>query len=175
MSENPNTDNIGSRLALRVTRANFPSADRVVHRVWAEGSKSPEAADILLVNPPAPDGAIWIRSQHRVGRRMRVNMVWPQVSLAQMAAILVPDYTVKIIDAIAERMDWPQFTKLLDKYQPKYYLTQVTAPTLENDMYGAFLARARGEDPRLWHACYSDPERDAACLPIAGLCALRRT
>jgi radical SAM superfamily enzyme YgiQ (UPF0313 family) len=33
---------------------------------------------------------------------------------------------------------------MLDKYQPKYYLTQVTAPTLENDMYGAFMARARG-------------------------------
>ncbi|MFV1860018.1 MAG: radical SAM protein, partial [Anaerolineales bacterium] len=42
------------------------------------------------------------------------------------------------------RMGWPEFTKLLDKYQPRYYLTQVTAPTLENDMYGCFLAKARG-------------------------------
>ena len=25
-----------------------------------------------------------------------------------------------------------------------YYMTQVTAPTLENDMYGCFLAKARG-------------------------------
>jgi len=32
----------------------------------------------------------------------------------------------------------------LDKYQPKYYFTQLTAPTLENDMYGVFLAKARG-------------------------------
>jgi radical SAM superfamily enzyme YgiQ (UPF0313 family) len=71
-------------------------------------------------------------------------MVWPQVSLAQMAALLHPVYKVKVIDANAERIGWPEFSALLDKYQPKYYLTQVTAPTLENDMYGCFLARARG-------------------------------
>jgi radical SAM superfamily enzyme YgiQ (UPF0313 family) len=41
-------------------------------------------------------------------------------------------------------MGWPEFARLLEKYQPKYYLTQVTAPTLENDMYGCFLAKARG-------------------------------
>ena len=71
-------------------------------------------------------------------------MVWPQVSLAQMAALLHPTYKLKIIDANAERMRWPEFTKLIEKYQPKYYFTQLTAPTLENDMYGVFLAKARG-------------------------------
>ncbi len=128
----------------RLRMANFPDADEIVRHELLNLPRSTNAVDILLVNPPAPDGAIWIRSQHRVGRRSRENMVWPQVSLAQMAALLVPDYTVKIIDAIAERMDWPTFTKQLDRYQPRYYMTQVTAPTLENDMVGAFLARARG-------------------------------
>jgi len=102
------------------------------------------AVDVLLVNPPAPDGGIWIRSQHRVGRRSRENMVWPQVSLAQMAALLHPDYTVEVVDAIATRMTWPQFEQLLRQKQPRYYLTQVTAPTLTNDMYGTFLARSLG-------------------------------
>jgi len=55
-----------------------------------------------------------------------------------------PVYKLKIIDANAEKMGWPEFTKLLDKYHPKYYMTQLTAPTLENDMYGCFLAKARG-------------------------------
>ena len=71
-------------------------------------------------------------------------MVWPQVSLAQMAALLSPPYSVKVIDANAERMGWERFKRLLDEYQPKYYFTQLTAPTLENDMYGCFLAKARG-------------------------------
>ena len=128
----------------KLRMADFPNADDIVAQESEEVKRGPDAVDILLVNPPAPDGAIWIRSQHRVGRRSRENMVWPQVSLAQMAALLMPDYKVKIIDAIGERMDWATFTKMLDKYQPKYYLTQVTAPTLENDMYGTFLARARG-------------------------------
>jgi anaerobic magnesium-protoporphyrin IX monomethyl ester cyclase len=61
-----------------------------------------------------------------------------------MAALLHPTYKVKIVDAIAERLTWPAFRALLDRYQPRYYLTQVTAPTLENDMYGTFLAKARG-------------------------------
>jgi radical SAM superfamily enzyme YgiQ (UPF0313 family) len=137
--------NKGARLIPKVLTANFPNADDIV---W-EGSllgagRSEESVDILLVNPPTPDGALWIRTQHRVGRRTRENMVWPQVSLAQMAALLHPAYSLKIVDANAERMGWPEFTELLNKYQPKYYLTQVTAPTLENDMYGCFLARARG-------------------------------
>jgi radical SAM superfamily enzyme YgiQ (UPF0313 family) len=106
--------------------------------------RGPDAVDVLLVNPPAPDGGIWIRSQHRVGRRSRENMVWPQVSLATMAACLHPDYRVEVIDAIAARMSWPEFEKLLAQKRPKYYLTQVTAPTLTNDMYGVFLAKSKG-------------------------------
>jgi radical SAM superfamily enzyme YgiQ (UPF0313 family) len=100
--------------------------------------------DVLLVNPPSPDGGIWIRSQHRVGRKSRENMVWPQVSLAQLAALLAMDYTVEIIDAIAERMTWPQFESRLRAKMPKYFLTQVAAPTLQNDIYGVFLAKALG-------------------------------
>ena len=96
------------------------------------------------MNPPAPDGGIWIRSQHRVGRRSREGMIWPQVSLAQMAALLAPDYSVEVVDAIAERMSWPQFEALLREKRPRYYVTQVTGPTLQNDMYGTFLARSLG-------------------------------
>lgn len=108
-------------------------------------SKRPEGGvDIMLVNPPSPDGGIWIRSQHRVGRRSRENMIWPQVSLAQMAALLTPEYTVEVVDAIAERMSWEEFERLLEEKRPKYYLTQVTAPTLRNDMYGVFLAKSQG-------------------------------
>ena len=136
--------NMGSRLTPKLRPADFPNADAIVRDGLLSAERSPDAVDIMLVNPPTPDGELWIRTQHRVGRRTRENMVWPQVSLAQMAALLHPVYTVKVVDCNAERMGWPEFTKLLDKYQPKYYLTQLTAPTCENDMYGCFLAHARG-------------------------------
>ncbi len=137
-------ENLGTRRIPPLRMAQFPNAEEIVRHGLLSARRSSEAVDILLVNPPTPDGGYWIRTQHRVGRRTRENMVWPQVSLAQMAALLHPTYKVAIIDANAERMSWPEFTQWLDRYQPKYYMTQVTAPTLENDMYGCFLAHARG-------------------------------
>lgn len=142
MSEK-NKENKGSRRIPPLRMAEFPNADEIVRQGLLDTPRSSKAVDVLLVNPPTPDGGLWIRTQHRVGRRTRENMVWPQVSLAQMAALLHPDYSLKVIDANAERMSWSEFSRLLDEYQPKYYLTQLTAPTLENDMYGVFLAKAR--------------------------------
>ncbi len=136
--------NLGTRRVPKLRMANFPNADDIVQQGLLEDRRAETAVDIVLVNPPTPDGGLWIRTQHRVGRRTRENMVWPQVSLAQMAALLYPEHKVAIIDANAERMSWPEFSEKLDELQPKYYLTQVTAPTLENDMYGCFLAKARG-------------------------------
>ncbi len=136
--------NLGTRRITPVRMADFPNTDDIVRQGLLSAPRSQDAVDILLVNPPTPDGGLWIRTQHRVGRRTRENMVWPQVSLAQMAALLHPVYTLKIIDANAERMGWKEFEALLEKYQPRFYLTQVTAPTLQNDMYGCFLAKARG-------------------------------
>jgi len=143
-TNDPQSVNMGSRLTPKLRMVDFPNADAIVRNGLLNAPRSADAVDIMLVNPPTPDGELWIRTQHRVGRRTRENMVWPQVSLAQMAALLHPVYKVKVLDCNAERMGWPEFTKLLDKYQPKYYLTQLTAPTLENDLYGCFLAHARG-------------------------------
>ncbi|MCX7706883.1 MAG: radical SAM protein [Anaerolineae bacterium] len=139
---NPHT-NLGTRRLPPLPPARFPDAGAAVQRLMA-AARPADAVDVLLVNPPAPDGGIWIRSQHRVGRRSRENMIWPQVDLAQLAAMLVPDYKVAIVDCIATRMGWPEFERLLEQKRPRYYLTQVTAPTLRNDMYGVFLAKALG-------------------------------
>lgn len=136
-------DNLGTRRIPKLSPARFPDADLAVWQHQIARSDQ-HKVDVLLVNPPSPDGAIWIRTQHRVGRRSRENMIWPQVSLAQMAALLAPDYTVEIVDAIAERMRWDEFERILRDRRPKYYLTQCTAPTLTNDMYGVFLARSLG-------------------------------
>lgn len=142
--KDPLRENLGTRRVPKLRMANFPDADEIVHQGLLQEERGPKAVDIVLVNPPTPDGGLWIRTQHRVGRRTRENMVWPQVSLAQMAAMLYPEHSVAVIDANAERMSWPEFAHKLDELKPKYYLTQVTAPTLENDMYGCFLAKARG-------------------------------
>jgi anaerobic magnesium-protoporphyrin IX monomethyl ester cyclase len=137
-------ENLGTRRVAKLRPPDFPDADAIALRGELTEARPEECVDIMLVNPPAPDGGIWIRTQHRVGRRSRENMVWPQVSLAQMAALFHPYYTISIVDAIAERMSWEEFEELLRKKKPRYYLTQVTAPTLQNDMYGTFLAKEVG-------------------------------
>jgi anaerobic magnesium-protoporphyrin IX monomethyl ester cyclase len=134
--------NLGTKPVRPIKPAQFPDAGAAIHHLTS--SRPPGAVDVLLVNPPAPDGGIWIRTQHRVGRRSREEMVWPQCSLAQLAAMLHPDYSVMVIDAIAERMGWEAFERLVREKAPKYYLTQATAPTLTNDMYGVMLAKSIG-------------------------------
>src|SRR5512134_2627486 len=134
--------NRGTHRVVKLPAARFPDADESVRAAGVVAAAS--KVDVLLVNPPSPDGGIWIRTQHRVGRRSREEMVWPQCSLAQLAALLQPEYTVAVIDAIAERMSWSTFEAKLREYAPKYYLTQATAPTLTNDMYGVMLAKSVG-------------------------------
>jgi anaerobic magnesium-protoporphyrin IX monomethyl ester cyclase len=135
--------NLGTRPVKKMRPAEFPDISAMLQEP-TKAKRSPEMVDVLLVNPPAPDGGIWIRSQHRVGRRSRENMIWPQMELATFAACLQPEYKVEIVDAIATRMTWVEFEELLAKKRPRYYLTQVTAPTLTNDMYGVFLAKSKG-------------------------------
>ncbi|MFQ5488386.1 MAG: B12-binding domain-containing radical SAM protein, partial [Gammaproteobacteria bacterium] len=134
--------NKGTRPTKPLPPARFPDAGAAVRHLTH--ARPPDAVDVMLVNPPSPDGGIWIRTQHRVGRRSREEMVWPQCSLAQLAAMLHPDYSVDVVDAIAERMTWPAFEERLRAKAPRYYITQVTAPTLTNDMYGVMLAKSLG-------------------------------
>lgn len=141
MSDVPVDVNRGRATRQVLPTPRFPNADDAVRAQMA--ARPDTAVDILFVNPPAPDRGIWIRSQHRVGRRSREGQIWPQVDLAQMAA-LFPDMRVDVIDAVAQRMTWKAFEALLWEKRPHYYVTQVTAPTLQNDMVGAFIAKALG-------------------------------
>src|SRR5215470_4205246 len=125
--------NLGTRPLTVLRPPKYPDAGAAVRNLIH--ARPPGAVDVLLVNPPSPDGGVWIRTQHRVGRRSREEMIWPQCSLAQHAAMLDGDYSFEIIDAIAENMDWKTFEQRLRALSPKYYITQVTAPTLTNDMY----------------------------------------
>ena len=116
MTENDVKANLGTRRVPPLRPSDFPDAGAAVQTLTSS-TRPAGSVDIMLVNPPSPDGGIWIRSQHRVGRRSRENMIWPQVSLAQLASLLVPDYTVDVVDCIATRMTWEEFEKLIDDFE----------------------------------------------------------
>lgn len=84
----PLKHNLGARPIKALKSIGFPDAGLAVRHLTK--ARPTTAVDVLLVNPPSPDGGIWIRTQHRVGRRSREEMVWPQCSLAQLAALLQP-------------------------------------------------------------------------------------
>src|SRR5690606_12604846 len=58
--------NLGTRRLPKLRMADFPNADDIVRRGLLEEERGPDAVDIMLVNPPTPDGQLWIRTQHRV-------------------------------------------------------------------------------------------------------------
>jgi radical SAM superfamily enzyme YgiQ (UPF0313 family) len=126
-----------------VGTANIIEISQTNIRDFAGEQKS--LVDMLFVNPPSPDGEVFIRDIHRVGRRSREKMIWPQTELAGCAAVIEEaGYSTEIIDCIAEDMDWPHFQAKLEYLRPKYLVTNVTAPTLKNDLTATFLAKSIG-------------------------------
>ena len=99
---------------------------------------------ILIVNPPAPDGTMWSNNHEAADWHLRKHTVWPRVSLTQIAALLMPDYQVEVVDAVAEGLSWPQFTALVSQTVPDYYISFVRISTLENDIQGIVSAKELG-------------------------------
>jgi len=100
--------------------------------------------DILLVNPPSPDDSIIIRDVNRSGRKTRERMIWPQTNLAYLAALVRDQFSVGIIDAIAENISWDEFEQILRQKTPRYVVSNIISTTLTNDMYTMFLAKSLG-------------------------------
>lgn len=90
--------------------------------------------DILIVNPPSPDKSIIIRDFNRSGRTSKEQIIWPQTSLAYLAAMVPPYLKVEIIDCIAEKLDWPAFIKILNEKKPRYVVSHVITSTAHNDL-----------------------------------------
>src|ERR671925_64434 len=128
--------------------AKYPDAGPAIR---AARQKPVHKVDVLLVDPPSPDGAVWIRSQHRVGRRSRENMIWPQVSLAQLAAMVHPEFSVEIADAMAFGTHvTPMVRETLEPYPALDFVLRGEPEYTFKELVET-LGRARGE---------GDPEPD---------------
>lgn len=97
--------------------------------------------DVLIVNPPSPDKSIIIRDLNRSGRTSRERIIWPQTSLAYLAAMVPKGLSVKIIDCIAENIAWNKFKKILLKEKPRYLAAHVITSVARNDFKTFELAK----------------------------------
>jgi len=100
---------------------------------------------IFFINPPSPKkNVVVIRDLDRSGRQSMEKTIWPQTSLAYLAAMLKNDFKVRIIDCIAEKIYWDELEKIVKKGGPKYILTNVISSTLSNDLKVAKIGRQIG-------------------------------
>lgn len=103
------------------------------------------ACDFLIINPPSPDGYIYIRDVNRSGRRSRERSIWPQNSLAYLAAVAKEQgYQPNILDCIASEIGWNQVLEYLKTYRPKWIVIEGISSTITNDVYAAYLAKRYG-------------------------------
>ena len=94
-----------------------------------------QKVDVLFVNPPSPDGFIYIRDINRHGRSSWERMIWPQTSLAYLAAVADQlGMTVDIVDCIAEEISWPRFEDMLLKCRSRFCFSNIISVTYSNDV-----------------------------------------
>ena len=102
--------------------------------------------DVLLVNPPSFEkGGVIIRDMDRHGRVSMEKTIWPQSTLASVAAHIARlGLSVDILDCIAINMDWPEFEAVLRRRQPRYVVFNCISSTFHNDMRVARLGKQLG-------------------------------
>ena len=88
---------------------------------------------VLLINPPSPDSFVYIRDTNRSGRRSIERTIWPQTSLAMIAGVL-QDCEVKIIDCIAEGLDYKTTYEKMKEFSPHWVITNPISSIFVHDM-----------------------------------------
>lgn len=105
----------------------------------------PQKCDILFVNPPSPDGHIYIRDINRSGRRSRERTIWPQTSLAYLAAVAKKaGYSVDVLDCIATEMSWDKYREYFKVCAPKWTVVSAISSVMTNDVYTTYFAKRYG-------------------------------
>jgi radical SAM superfamily enzyme YgiQ (UPF0313 family) len=101
-----------------------------------------EKCEVLFVNPPSPDGHIYIRDLHRCGRRSREGTIWPQTSLASLAAVAQNSgYTANLLDCIASDISWQQYLDYIKKAKPKWTIVIAIPSVVLHDIYATYIGK----------------------------------
>lgn len=89
----------------------------------------------LIINPPGYHGIDFVREGRCEQRLSSYQYVLLPVSLPSIAAILRQrGLTVQIIDAVAEKFDWPQLRRAIGDFGPDLIILNVSTVTFTGDM-----------------------------------------
>ena len=98
---------------------------------------------ILFVDPPSPDGYIYIRDINRSGRRSKERTIWPMTSLAMLASVF-PNDECKILDCIAEEIDYKGLFERMQEFKPTWVIFNPISSTVTHDMITAHYGKSLG-------------------------------
>lgn len=99
--------------------------------------------NILFINPPSPDGYVYIRDINRSGRRSRERTIWPQTSLAMLASVFSKE-NVKIIDCIALNLSYAELYREMQVFSPDWVVFNPVSSTITHDMIVAHYGKSLG-------------------------------
>jgi radical SAM superfamily enzyme YgiQ (UPF0313 family) len=89
---------------------------------------------VLFLNPPLPDGDIFMKELGRCGRRSVGGETWPQTGLSYLAAVaLKGGHEAAIIDAMAEGLTQEQAEARVVAWNPDLLIAGTTTPTFRQD------------------------------------------
>jgi len=108
-------------------------------------TQSQKTFRVALVNPPSPDGQVYIRDVNRSGRLSREGTIWPQTSLALIASVLdESECMVRIWDCIATKQSYQLLYHELQDWKPTHVLIESVSSTIPHDMIVAHYAKYLG-------------------------------
>jgi len=119
-------------------RENYP-----VQEIGGNAKSGTDPLKILFVNPPSPDGFVYIRDINRSGRRSKERTIWPQTSLAMLASVF-PGDNVSIIDCIAEGLSYKQLFERMQAFAPHWVIFNPISSTITHDMIVAHYGKSLG-------------------------------
>ncbi|MCE7907830.1 MAG: radical SAM protein [Candidatus Omnitrophica bacterium COP1] len=98
---------------------------------------------ILFLNPPLPDGDIYMKELGRCGRRSVGGETWPQTGLAYLAAVALREgQEARVLDGMAEGLTQDQAEARILEWLPDWIITGTTTPTFRQD--ALFLRTLKG-------------------------------
>ncbi|MFA5156822.1 MAG: radical SAM protein [Candidatus Omnitrophota bacterium] len=90
---------------------------------------------VYFVNPPAANGIKMVREGRCMQRKGAWTTVWPPVTLATMAAMLLKEgIEVKLSDCIVEDMPFHELRKNIEKFNPDLLVINTATASIYSDL-----------------------------------------
>ena len=97
---------------------------------------------VLFVNPPAYKKVEYVREGRCMQPKSVWNNIWPPLSLVSLATQIQDKYEVKVLDCIAEKIDFKCLKKYVETFSPKVIVINTGIPSLKGDLKVGEVAKA---------------------------------